>query len=179
MSALLFLVGCGSDKVEVKGENGASATVETQGGGAKITATDEKGKTSSLETSADGKSVKVQSENGTSKLETNTAVTEAELGMPFYPGAKQDETGTLKMDTPEGMHLQVLLTSSDAPEKVAEFYKAKVTNPSVNKMSNDGTSLSTVSGKAADGKEVAITATKEKDSPDTKIIVIVTSKTKK
>ena len=54
-----------------------------------------------------------------------TPVTEAELGVPLYPGAKQQE-GALQITGEEGsMHTYVFKTS-DSPQKVMAFYRERL-----------------------------------------------------
>lgn len=64
----------------------------------------------------------------TGKIKVGTpqaAVTEAELGVPLYPGAKQQE-GALEITGEEGsMHTYVFKTS-DSPQQVMAFYRERL-----------------------------------------------------
>ncbi len=88
-------------------KDGTEAKVDMYGGGMKITTTDASGKTS-------------QMEMGTAK------VSEAELGLPFYPGTQPREGEMTKVSTPDGSMLTVILHSDDAPDKVAGYYRDKL-----------------------------------------------------
>ncbi len=88
-------------------KDGTQAKVDMSGGGMKITTTDASGKVS-------------QMEMGTAK------VSEADLGLPFYPGTQPKEGAMTKISTPEGSAVTVMLHSADAPDKVAAFYRDKL-----------------------------------------------------
>ena len=89
------------------GKDGTQAKVDLSGGGMKITTTDASGKVS-------------QMEMGTAK------VSEADIGLPFYPGTQPREGEMMKVSTPEGSTVTVTLRSDDAPAKVAGFYRDKL-----------------------------------------------------
>ena len=88
-------------------KDGTQAKVDMSSGGMKITTTDASGKVS-------------QMEMGTAK------VSEADVGLPFYPGTQPKEGGMTKVTTPEGSMVTVILHSDDAPDKVAGFYRDKL-----------------------------------------------------
>jgi len=88
-------------------KDGSQAKVDMSGGGMKITTTDATGKVSQMEL-------------GQAK------VSEAELGVPFYPGTQPREGGMTKISSAEGSVLTVMLHSDDAPDKVADFYREKL-----------------------------------------------------
>ena len=88
-------------------KDGGNAKVDLSSGGVKITTTDASGKVS-------------QMEMGTAK------VSEADVGLPFYPGTQPKEGEMTKISTPEGSTVTVMLHSPDAPDKVAAFYRDKL-----------------------------------------------------
>ena len=88
-------------------KEGGKAKVDLSSGGVKITTTDASGKVS-------------QMEMGSAK------VSEADLGLPFYPGTQPKEGAMTKISTPEGSAVTVMLHSTDAPDKVAAFYRDKL-----------------------------------------------------
>ena len=88
-------------------KDGTKAKVDLSGGSAKITTTDASGKTTQVEMGA-------------------AKVGEAELGVPFYPGASPTEGGSSKVSTPEGSMVSVFLQSPDSPDKVAAFYRDRL-----------------------------------------------------
>ena len=89
------------------GKDGTKAKVDLAEGGAKITTTDASGKTSQMEIGA-------------------AKVSEADLGVPFYPGAKTAEGQATRIATPEGTMVTMGMTSPDASDKVAAFYRDKL-----------------------------------------------------
>jgi hypothetical protein len=99
-------------------KDGTTAKVDMTSGGMKITTTDASGKTS-------------QMEMGTAK------VSEADVGLPFYPGTKPKEGEMTKISTPEGSAVTVLLHSDDAPDKVAAFYRDQLKANSAGKQFTD------------------------------------------
>jgi len=124
--AVVMLVACGkaaetaAEKViEAQvSKDGTQAKVDMSGGGMKITTTDASGKTS-------------QMEMGTAK------VSEADVGLPFYPGTQPREGEATKITTPEGSMITVILHSNDAPDKVAGFYREKLKAGSQGKQFTD------------------------------------------
>ena len=125
LTASLILAACGkiSEKatekmvekaIESQAKDGTKASVNLSEGGAKMTTTDASGKSSTMEWG-------------------NSQVSEADLGVPFYPGTKPREGGTSKMVTPHGTAMTVSLHSSDAADKVAAFYREKLKSQSQDK----------------------------------------------
>lgn len=100
---------------------GGQAKVDLSGGGLKMTTTDAAGKT-------------VQMDMGGAK------VSEAELGLPFYPGAKPLEGGSTRINTNDGSTMSVGLHSSDSADKVAAFYREQL------KAKSDGKQFMDMSG---------------------------------
>src|SRR5258706_10795438 len=99
-------------------KEGSKAKVDLSGGGAKITTTDASGKTSQIEMGA-------------------AKVGEAELGVPFYPGANPAEGSSTKVSTPDGSVYSVFLQSPDSPDKVAAFYRERLKAMSAGKQMMD------------------------------------------
>lgn len=99
-------------------KEGTKAKVDLSSGSAKITATDASGKTTQVELGA-------------------AKVSEAELGVPFYPGAKLGEGESSKVSTPEGSMYTVTLHSADPVDKVAAFYRERLKAMSAGKQLMD------------------------------------------
>ena len=55
----------------------------------------------------------------------NAPVTEAELGIPIYPGA-EGEQGNLRIGTAKGSMGTFIFRTSDSPQQVIDFYRAKL-----------------------------------------------------
>lgn len=98
----------------------------------------------------------------------------AELGIPMYPGSTVANGAEAKSSVtgPMGTMMTVLLDSSDSPEKVIEFYKNELKDPKP----FSGPEAGLVTGKSADGADVAVTASKDQKSASTRITVSVTKK---
>lgn len=141
-AAALALAACG--KVQEKAtekmiesslsKDGTQAKVNLNEGGIKITATDASGKAT-------------QMEMGTAQ------VSESELGVPFYPGTKPKEGGSMRVVAASGQSLQVTLHSDDAPDKVASFYRDRLKSLAAGKQmmdmsSGEGAMLSVIDEKA-------------------------------
>ncbi len=97
--------------LESQSKDGTKATVSLSGGAAKVTTTDASGKASTMEWGG-------------------AQVSEAEFGVPFYPGTKPGEGGVSKIVTPQGTAMTVSLHSKDAADKVAAFYREKLRSQS-------------------------------------------------
>lgn len=152
--AIAALAACGKaeEKVSQKAaekmiesaieKDGSKAKVELAEGSTKVTTTDASGKTS-------------QFEMGGAK------VGEADVGVPFYPGAELAEGQSSKISTPDGSMVTVQLHSADAADKVAAFYRDKLKSQAEGKqlmdMSSDGNAtLMLADDKAKTGVQVHV-----------------------
>jgi hypothetical protein len=99
-------------------KDGTQAKVDLSSGSAKITTTDASGKTSQMEIGG-------------------AKVSESDVGVPFYPGAKIGEGASSKVSTPEATMVTVMLQTPDATDKVAAFYRDKLKAMSVGKQMMD------------------------------------------
>jgi hypothetical protein len=139
-------------------KDGTQAKVDLSQGGMKVSTTDASGKTTQMEMG-------------------NAKITEADLGLPFYPGAKPTEGSSMRIVNGPSMSLQQALHSDDAVDKVATFYREKLKALSGGKQlmdmaSNDGASISLVDdktksmmqvhvSKAEKGSDIAIVVSRE------------------
>jgi hypothetical protein len=144
-------------------KDGGNAQVKLGDGGVKVEGTDEQGKSFKMEM-------------GSAKL------TEADLDMPFYPGAKPTENGGTRIVNGDGAMLSQELSSTDAPAKVAAWYREQLKprmagNTVIDQAQDQGMSLSilpnkegnsslTVSVSADDqGSKIALMHSSQKKSP--------------
>jgi hypothetical protein len=123
-------------------KDGTQAKVDMSQGGMKISTTDASGKTTQMEMG-------------------NAKITEADLGLPYYPGAKPTEGSSMRVVNGPSMSLQQALHSDDATDKVAAFYRDKLKAMSDGKQlmdmsSNDGASISLVDEKAKSMMQVHV-----------------------
>ena len=139
-------------------KDGTQAKVNLSEGGVRVTTTDAVGKSTQMEMG-------------------NAKISEADLGLPFYPGAKPTEGSSMRVASGANISMQVGLHSDDAHDKVAAFYRDKLKSLSEGKQlidmsQNDGASLSLVDDKAKstlqvhvskadNGTDIAIMSTRE------------------
>jgi hypothetical protein len=172
LAALLALAITGCGKVQEKAsekmvekaiessmsKDGSTAKVDLSQGGMKMSTTDASGKTTQMEMG-------------------NAKISEADLGLPFYPGAKLTEGSSMRIANGANVSMQQGLHSDDAPDKVAAFYRDKLKAMSEGKQlmdmsHNDGASLTLVDekaksslqvhvNKAEKGSDIAIAANRE------------------
>lgn len=170
MACALTLGACGkvqekaAEKVAEKAiesslsKDGTQAKVNLSEGGIKVTTTDAAGKSTQVEMG-------------------NAKISEADLGLPFYPGATPTEGSAMRVVDGNNTSLQMGLRSDDAPDKVAAFYRDKLKAMAEGKQlmdmsGSDGASISLVDDKAKStlqvhvskgdkGSEIAIVATRE------------------
>jgi hypothetical protein len=150
----LGLAGCGkvqekaSEKMVEKAiessmsKDGTQAKVDLSQGGMKVSTTDASGKTTQMEMG-------------------NAQVSEADLGLPFYPGSKPTEGASMRIVSGTSSNLQVGLHSDDAADKVAAFYRDKLKAMSEGKQlmdmsHNDGAMLTLVDEKSKNTLQVNI-----------------------
>lgn len=139
-------------------KDGSQAKVDLSQGGIKASVTDAAGKTTQMEMG-------------------NAKISEAEIGLPFYPGAAPTEGSSMRIVNGASTSLQMGLHSDDAPDKVAAFYRDKLKAMSEGKQlmdmsSNEGASISLVDDKAKSmvqvhvskaekGSDIALVASRE------------------
>jgi hypothetical protein len=122
VASALALVACGK-VAETATEKAIESQIAKDGGKAKVALSDGGVKISS--TDASGKTT--QMEMGTAK------VSEADIGLSFYPGTQPAAGGATRISTPEATMFTVTLHSDDAPDKVASFYRDKLKGQSEGK----------------------------------------------
>lgn len=143
-------------------QDGSKAKVDLSGGTTKVTMT-----------GADGKAAQMEA--------GNVKITEADVGVPFYPGAKPSEGNSMRIATPEAVNSTVTLTSGDAPDKVAAFYRDKLKARSEGKQFIDmsggdgGTTLSLADGKTNSAVQVSV----NKAESGSEITIVATQPTTK
>jgi hypothetical protein len=111
----------------------------------------------------------------TNKVEIGGArVTEADAGVPFYPGAKVPEGGSTRSQGPDGTMTMVALQSGDAPDKVAAFYRDQLKSRAQGKQFMDSSSgdggHSLMLGDDKAGSMVHVTIGKEESGSSIQIV---------
>lgn len=181
----LLAVGCGGPKVVTTGPDGQTVTQDAAGN---VTVDDGKGtkidynqgKDGSWNAkSSNGAEVKVDSsgavsgknEKGESYSMGTSNVSESELGIEFYPGSSEVAGKDMKIDADGKNTFMSNRSTSDAPDKVAEFYKGKVKGATT----TGSAEFSTVNGKLENGADFMMMARVENGKTE---IQVTTSKKK-
>lgn len=173
--AIALTAGCGKkDDVVITGPDGTKITADQNG--TSMTIKDDKGNVATINTDDKGGMSMSDGKGGTVELGTGN-VSEADLGVPFYPGSADGTAGmSSKVETDKEKIVTSMRTSKDDPSKVLEFYQPKVMNPTQSSATSGPTKVASISGTLEHGTEITIGATKDGDN-DTQIIV--TAKHKK
>lgn len=119
----------------------------------------------------DTKKTVVRVEGASGKFEAGGELTEATLGLPFYPGSKATETGNVNVDSPEGKMASCTRRTLDVPEKVKQFYSSRLKALATSNNSNEGSTMILMGGKTDAGREVTINIMRAKDEKSTTISV--------
>ena len=119
-----------------------------------------------------GDGVTLSTKDGTITTGSAANVTEADLGVPIYPGATRREGGVNIRSGTKSM-VTAVFTTTDSVEKVVDFYKDKLgANPSV-VQSPTGAVLSSSDN---DKQGVMVTVGKDGGSGGTSITILRTTK---
>lgn len=154
------IIGCGSkDSTTVVGADGSKTTVTTDSSG--------------------GGTVKMEGNGTSASIGGGTTVTEADLGVPFYPGSAEKQGAAMKVDTPTEKSYMCVRTTSDEPAKVKEFYESKVAGLKFTVIEANGDSTAMGETKLENGAKVAISATRKKDATETEVTVAMGLEIKK
>lgn len=144
-------------KIETTDAKGNKATVS--GNGDKMTIESENGKTQYEATNG---TVKAHDDKGNS-MEMGTGVSEADLGVPFYPGSVETKD-SIKSTTDKGTTVMSNRTTTDDPAKVLEFYTGKLGKPETSVNAKDMTMASWKAGKKSETLMVSKDGTSNKIS---------------
>lgn len=121
------------------------------------------------------KKIEVNTKDGKATIDTEKkTISEAELGLPVYPGAVVEMTGDYQsaQGAKESMK-QVMLTSKDSFDDVEGFYKSKLKNVenSFSQQTPNG-KMAMFSVKASGGASIAMTISEDKKEKVTRIHVV-------
>jgi hypothetical protein len=95
-------------------------------------------------------------------------VSEADLGVPFYPGSTDKAAAMSKVDTSEGTNFVSTRTTTDATDKVVAFYKDAITKAGYQVSGGTDTGIGGMKGKGT------ITIDVSKNDPDPGNLISVT-----
>ena len=170
----LILVGC-SHHVTLDDGQGGKVDITTKGNNSGVHMEDSKG--NKVDISQDGKTSTVETKDGKSEMVSGTSFTEAELGVPFYPGSKEAEGKGFKQTTPQGRSLMCVRMTDDAPSKVGEFYKDKF-KVATNMSSSDSGEMVNLVGQLPSGDTITVSGVRGKDDKETTVTIMVVAKQK-
>ena len=101
---------------------------------------------------------------------TSSKFTEADLHMPFYPGARVSDDESMVVKTPREHSILAIFYTKDSAAQVKEFYESKVPGLKFNGFNGKDTETMIGESKASDGGKLGITIMQKKDQ-DTKIAI--------
>lgn len=132
-----------------------------------------------IETKGDGKEAtfSIKTKEGEVKFESSKTVTEADLGVPIYPGAKSQDGGSLMIagggKEKGGSWTAANFTTADPYESVRDFYKGKAgADAQIMETSAEGAKTAMFHLKAKDEKDktaATVIVSRSKDKPETEI----------
>ena len=177
--SVLIVVGCSKPQATVYSGEGGKVTTDGQGN---TTVIDEKGNKIDMKAgedgwstkSSDGSEIKVDSSGMTAKDAKggtysvgSSDVSEAELGLPFYPGSAPLAGRDMKADAGGKKTFVSARSTSDTVDKVVAFYRDKIKEPT----STSTPEMSAVGGKLEDGRQVAVMAIKKEGKVEIQVSV--------
>ncbi len=149
------LVGCGKRRATITGPEGEKTTVEMDRSGEKMKLT-------------------IRSDEGEAQVEISEDVDLSGLGVEIYPGAEPQAGTTYKGEGFEGVEMtSVALETSDAFDKVAEFYKSKYAEGAAAVVQQPG---SLMISKEEETRNVTVAVTRDEDEQITNIGITVVMK---
>lgn len=117
--------------------------------------------------------VTIRSEQGETVVSTKKA-SEGDFDVPFYPGATQDDSGSLSVNNrskmESGQWSMVVLRTKDPFENVVKFYKEKLPGAQAYEASTEDAQTATlVRGKVEDGPITTVMINRNKAEKDTSV----------
>lgn len=107
------------------------------------------------------------------ELTINYKHSEAELGVPFYPGSKPVEDGSMDAITPGMTMMMQGLQTSDALEKVVAFYTEKLGPPSASGPGFTGETMTGWDHTHPNGASQSVMISGGKDKEPVTILIMV------
>lgn len=123
---VVLVSGCGRKETYTTPEG--TVTLERQGDTTEVTVESEDG---TLKMKGDESKMTVTTEKGTAVVEMSPEISEDDIGIPIYPGAKVEQTVKRTDAEEEQEFAQVHLSTADSFEKVKTFYQEKLPKATV------------------------------------------------
>jgi len=124
--ALVLAGGCGRKETYTTPEG--TVTLERRGDTTEVTVESEGG---TLKMKGDQSKMTVTTEKGTAVVEISPDISEDDIGLPIYPGAKVEQTVKRTDAEEEQDFAQVHLSTADSFDKVKAFYQEKLPKATV------------------------------------------------
>lgn len=160
---MVLVVGCGkSETVVVKTPEGS---VSASADGSTVTFEGDKGQKMTSTTEGDKTTVKVDGPEGSGTVQTGAGISEADLGVPVYPGSKERPASSMKASTSTGDIASGVFESDASVAQVTEFYKGRIPGATVTTSSASGDETAAVTGKMSDGRNVNVLINRPKAGP--------------
>lgn len=123
-----------------------------------------------MNASKDGKDISLTTPDGKAVM-GGAGVTEAEVGVKFYPGAKVKENSAFKFEGETEKSYSIVLTTEDDATKVIDWYKQNVTGLTATTFSAGGKSGGMMTGEPDKESKVAMTVLREDGKTVTEITI--------
>ncbi|MCW5942787.1 MAG: hypothetical protein KIS66_11175 [Fimbriimonadaceae bacterium] len=175
---VVCLVGCSGGgatkdeataKTEVKAGD-VNAKTETKSDGTQVTTAETPEGKTTVEQKGDEFKMKVEGKDGEQTWEAGKNADLSGMTVPLYPGAARKDGGKVTMG--DQTQFGVMLETGDAVDKVADYYKAQLKDPTVT--STAGTTA--VIGTAKGGGQAMIGVTREGNVTKVSVAETVTKK---
>jgi len=122
---LVTLTGCGGKDTSTSPEG--TVTIQREGGSTELTVESKRG---TVAMKGDESQVTITTGEGTAVVEMSPAVTEEEVGLPFYPRATVEQV--MRQTTEDGeQYVQARLMTPDGFAEVKSFYQEKLPEATV------------------------------------------------
>ncbi|MEY4731020.1 MAG: hypothetical protein RL020_2178 [Pseudomonadota bacterium] len=179
-------VTIGKDGIQAKvtDANGNVSDVVIGKDGLQTKTTDANGTVTNASIGTDG--IKSTSTDASGKVSTSefgsANVTEADVGIPFYPGASIKDGKGSKMAGPDNSMIMITLESKDDLDKVAEYYRGKfkgiAKGRKLSDMSQAGESAMLALSDDKNRDNLTVSVSKNDDAKLTEINIMVSKDTK-
>lgn len=162
-------ISLNNGKVAIHSDDGDGTKSKVEIDGAHIDIDSKDGK---FKMDADGDTFKMKANDKDSSFENGVTITEAELGLPFYPGSTEVKVASMKAETKSERTFISVRQSTDSPEKVIAFYRPLVLEPELTTKKDDSRDEQELKGKDKDGNKVAVSASRENGNSNSSVTVV-------
>ena len=128
----------------------------------------------SVHVDQDGKNVSITSPMGGNVQIGDSTATDADLGVPAYPGAKREQGG-MNLNSGSASMVMAHFSTSDSQTQVTDYYKGKMGDAATVVSSGEGTVI-TAGSKDTDSTVVTVAPGSGDDAGKTTILVMHTQK---